>query len=41
MYPELFTFGGFTIYTYGVCVATGFFVAMQYVIKYSVNIGIT
>ncbi|MDD5020573.1 MAG: prolipoprotein diacylglyceryl transferase [Endomicrobiaceae bacterium] len=41
MYPELFSVGGITIYTYGVCVAVGFFVAMQYVIKYSINTGIT
>ncbi|WP_413853985.1 prolipoprotein diacylglyceryl transferase, partial [Candidatus Ruminimicrobium bovinum] len=32
MYPELFTICGFTVYTYGICIATGFFVAMQYVV---------
>lgn len=41
MYPELFTVGGITIYTYGVCVALGFFIAIQYAIKYSVNTGAT
>lgn len=41
MYPQLFSIGGFTIYTYGVCIAVGFFVAMQYIIKHSVNTGIT
>lgn len=41
MYPELFTVGSITIYTYGVCVALGFFIAMQYVIKYSINTGAT
>ncbi len=39
MYPELFNFGSITIYTYGVCVALGFFFAMQYAIKYSLNTG--
>ncbi|MDD3053740.1 MAG: prolipoprotein diacylglyceryl transferase [Endomicrobiaceae bacterium] len=38
MYPELFTIGSFTIYTYGLLVAIGFFVGMQYIIKYSSNI---
>lgn len=32
MYPELFTIGGLTIYSYGVCIAIGFFVAMQYIV---------
>ncbi len=41
MYPELFTIGGITVYTYGVCVALGFFVALQYVIKYSSNAGMS
>ena len=38
MYPELFSIGKFTIYTYGVLVAIGFFIGMQYIIKYSGNI---
>lgn len=38
MYPELFSIGNITIYTYGVFVALGFFVGMQYTIKYSNNI---
>ena len=38
MYPELFSIGNFTIYTYGVLVALGFFVGMQYIVKYSKNI---
>ena len=38
MYPELFSIGKFTIYTYGVLVAIGFFFGMQYVVKYSKNI---
>ena len=38
MYPELFSIGKFTIYTYGVLVALGFFVGMQYIVKYSKNI---
>lgn len=38
MYPELFKIGNFTIYTYGVLVAIGFFVGIQYVVKYSKNI---
>ena len=38
MYPELFSVGKFTIYTYGVLVALGFFLGMQYVVKYSKNI---
>jgi len=32
MYPELFTIGNITIYTYGLCVAAGFFVALRYII---------
>ena len=38
MYPELFSIGNFTIYTYGVLVALGFFMGMQYIVKYSKNI---
>ena len=38
MYPELLKIGGFTIYTYGVLVALGFFIGIQYVIKYSKNL---
>ena len=38
MYPELLKIGSFTIYTYGVLVALGFFVGMQYIIKYSKNL---
>ena len=38
MYPELFSIGKFTIYTYGVFVALGFFVGMQYIVKHSKNI---
>ncbi len=38
MYPELFSIGKFTVYTYGVLVALGFFVGMQYIVKYSKNI---
>ena len=38
MYPKLFSIGNFTIYTYGVLVALGFFVGMQYIVKYSKNI---
>lgn len=41
MYPELFTIGNITIYTYGLCVAAGFFVALQYVVAKSKNIGIS
>lgn len=39
MYPKLFSIGSFTVYTYGVFVAAGFFAAMQYITKYSYNIG--
>ena len=38
MYPELFSIGNITIYTYGVLVAIGFFAGMQYIVKYSKNI---
>ncbi|MBR3627965.1 MAG: prolipoprotein diacylglyceryl transferase [Elusimicrobia bacterium] len=38
MYPELFSIGKFTIYTYGVLVALGFFIGMQYIVRYSKNI---
>ena len=38
MYPDLFSIGNITIYTYGVLVALGFFVGMQYIVKYSKNI---
>ena len=38
MYPELFSIGKITIYTYGVLVALGFFIGMQYVVKYSKDI---
>ena len=38
MYPELLKIGSFTIYTYGVLVALGFFIGIQYVIKYSKNL---
>jgi len=38
MYPELFSIGKFTIYTYGVLVALGFFLGIQYIVKYSKNI---
>ena len=38
MYPELFSIGKITIYTYGVLVALGFFIGMQYIAKYSKNI---
>jgi len=38
MYPELLKFGNFTIYTYGVLVALGFFLGMQYIVKYSKNL---
>lgn len=38
MYPELFSIGKITIYTYGVLVALGFFMGMQYIVKYSKNI---
>ncbi len=38
MYPELFSIGKFTIYTYGVLVAIGFFAGMQYIVKYSKDI---
>ena len=41
MYPELFKVGNFTIYTYGLCIAVGFFAALQYVIARSKNIGIS
>jgi len=37
MYPELFTIGSFTIYTYGLCVAMGFFVALQYIVAKNKN----
>jgi phosphatidylglycerol:prolipoprotein diacylglycerol transferase len=37
MYPELLKIGNFTIYTYGVLVALGFFIGIQYVVKYSKN----
>lgn len=35
MHPVLFTIGNFTIYSYGVLVAIGFFAGMQYMAKYS------
>ena len=38
MYPELFSIGNITIYTYGVLVALGFFIGMQYIVRYSKNI---
>lgn len=38
MYPELLKIGNFTIYTYGVLVAFGFFIGMQYIVKYSKNL---
>ncbi|MCR4663389.1 MAG: prolipoprotein diacylglyceryl transferase [Endomicrobiaceae bacterium] len=38
MYPELFSIGKITIYTYGVLVALGFFIGMQYIVKYSKDI---
>ena len=38
MYPELFSIGKVTIYTYGVLVALGFFAGMQYIVKYSKNV---
>lgn len=38
MYPELFSIGSVTIYTYGVLVALGFFVGMQYIVKNSKNL---
>lgn len=33
MHPELFTFGAFTVYTYGFFVAAGFFAATLYISK--------
>ena len=38
MYPELFSIGNVTIYTYGVLVALGFFAGMQYIVKYSKSV---
>ena len=38
MYPELFSIGSITIYTYGVFVALGFFMGMQYIVKNSKDI---
>lgn len=35
MHPVLFTIGNFTIYSYGLLVAIGFFAGMQYMVKHS------
>ncbi|MFA7074791.1 MAG: prolipoprotein diacylglyceryl transferase [Endomicrobiaceae bacterium] len=35
MHPILFTIGNFTIYSYGLLVAIGFFAGMQYMVKHS------